>query len=405
MARIVSLTPPERRLRAIFISSYIPRKCGIGNYTKDLTTAINILNPRDLSEIMALNEASINGERNYPWEVKFRIKTNELQSYLDAAKYINQSGTEIVHLQHEFGLYGGLDGEYILPFVEQIKKPLVTTFHTVVEKPNSNQERIVKALTKKSEAVIVMIKVAADRLAKIYKVPESKIVIIPHGVPDIPLGPTERYKELMGLDPNDLIMGQINLLSRNKGIEYAIWATKEIVKEYPKFQFLVIGETHPVVKKLEGEKYRESLEKIVREEKLEKNVRFLNQYFSLDDIINYLRAIDICITPYLDPAQTASGTLSYAVGAGKDCISTPYLYAEELLKNGQGRLVPFRDFKSIAKSVLEIIEKPEEAEEMRKRAYQYGRTMIWENVALRQLDLYQLVLKKTKLLRKARRGN
>lgn len=398
---ILSLTPPERRIRAIFISSYIPRKCGIGTYTKDLTTATNILNPLNLSEIMALNEDSINGERNYPWEVKFRIKSNELESYLDAAKYINQSGTQIVHLQHEFGLYGGPDGEYVLTFAQQIKKPLVTTFHTVLDKPTPNQERIVKELSNKSEAVVVMIKVAADRLNKVYGVPKRKIVIIPHGVPDIPFGPTERYKKLMRLPTDSVVMGTINLLSNNKGVEHAIWATKEVVKKFPNFIFLVIGETHPVIKKIEGESYRNYLRKIVREEDLGDNVKFLNQYFSLDDIISYLRAIDICITPYLDPAQTASGTLSYAVGAGKVCISTPYLYAKELLKQNRGILVPFKNHKDIAKSIIRVIQKSSETEEIRKNAYQYGRTMIWENVALRHLDLYQLILKKSRSKKKS----
>lgn len=394
MVKTFTLQPPERKIRAIYVSSYIPRKCGIATYTKDLTNAINILNPIHLAEVLAINE--FGEEREYPWEVKVKIKQDDLQSYLDAAKYVNQSSTEFLHLQHEFGLFGGSGGEYILSFVEHLKKPLIVTFHTVLENPNPTQLRIVKELSAKSVAIIVMVQVAARRLRRVYKVPKSKIVVIPHGVPDVPYGPTEPFKKLLGLPTDKIIMGSNNLLSRNKGLENAILAVKEVVKKFPNFIFLIIGETHPLVKKFEGESYREYLETLVKESGLEKNVSFINQYLSLDDLIHYLRAVDISITPYLDPSQTASGALSYAVGAGKVSISTPYLYAKEVLADGRGLLVPFKKVKPLSQALLKVVSEKKETEELRKRAYQYGRTMIWPNVALRHLDLYSIILEKAK---------
>ncbi len=386
-----SLTIPKRAIRVINIASYIPRKCGIATYTKDLTNATNVLNPYSLAEILAVNEPDSNYD--YPWEVKFRIIQEDLRSYLDAASYINQSGTQIVHLQHEFGLFGGGDGEYIVHFVKHIKKPLIITFHTVLDEPKPNMLRIIQELAANSQLVTVMVKVAAQRLLKKYKVPKRKIFIIPHGVPDVPFGPSLLFKEKLGLE-NYKIMGAINLLSRNKGLEYAISAVPKILKKFPNFLFLVIGETHPLVKRNEGESYRGELESLVKKLGVEENVRFINEYLSLDDLTTYLRSLDIYITPYLDPSQTASGTLAYAIGAGKNCVSTPYLYAKELLWDGRGILVPFRDPSSIGKAVLKIIESAFFALDMQKRAYDFGRLMIWPSVALSHLDLYQALLEK-----------
>jgi len=390
-----TLEKQERRVRTIYISSYIPRKCGIATFTKDLTNAINNLNPKGLAEILVLND---NGT-DYPWEAKFRIDQNNFDTYLSAAEYINNSSAEIISLQHEFGLFGGQNGEFVIPFVQKIKKPLITTLHTVPSSPSEEQAEIIKALAKKSQAVIVMIDNIAERLVNLYGVDEEKVVIIPHGVPDIPFGSTQHFKNLLNLN-NKFVLSSINLVSENKGLEYVLEAIPEIVKKVPNFIYLVIGVTHPVVKRKYGEVYREKLEKICKDLKIEKHVQFVNRYVSLEELVTYLRASDSYVTPYLDPEQAASGTLAYAVGAGKACISTPYIYARELLSEDRGLLVPFKDSASIAKAVIRLNQDTGFRNTVERNSYTHGRIMIWPAVALQYLDLFKLVLnKREKVLR------
>lgn len=378
----------EREVRVIYVSSYIPRECGIGTYTKDLTNAINKLNPRFLAEIMVLNDPL--QKISYPWEVKFKIDQNKVEDYIQAADYINRSSTEVVNLQHEFGLNGGVAGEYIIHFAERVKKPLATTFHTVLEDPTPKQKEIVQRVSNLSMVVIVMISEAVRRLRDIYGVDEKKIIMIPHGVPDIPYGGGERFKEKLGLK-GETIISTINLISRNKGLEYAIEAMPEIVKENPKAKYLIIGVTHPVVIRFEDESYRHDLERRVKKLKIQRNVEFINRYLPLDELVDFLRATDIYVTPYLNPQQITSGALAYAVGAGKSCISTPYIYAQEVLAEGRGKIVPFKRPEAIASSINYVLKHPKEKKEMELKAYSYGRQMTWSNVALRHLDLFWLV--------------
>lgn len=386
------LSEQRREVRAIFVSSYIPRKCGIATFTKDLTNAINALNPYALSEIMAVTDPTApNGGYDYPWEVKFRINQEDVTNYISAAEYINSSSAEIVCLEHDFGLYGSRDGEYILEFLKRIKKKVVTTFHTVLENPSQNQKRIIQEIAKYSDALVVMIDPGVKRLVDVYEVDSNKVAVIHHGVPDIPFGGTEHFKEETKLTGRT-VMSAINLISPNKGLEYAIEAIPGIIKKIPDFLFLIIGETHPVVKKRFGEKYREELQSRVKKLKIEKHVQFINHYLSLESLIDYLRATDYYVTPYLDPEQIASGTLSYAVGAGKICISTPYLYAQEVLNGNRGILVPFRDSKAIAQAVLSVSTDQSKKESLEREAYKLGRVMTWSSVALDYLDLFNLVL-------------
>lgn len=383
------LSDKEKAIKVIYISSYIPRKCGIATFTKDLTNAINLLNPYALAEIMALNQ---NGESlNYPWEAKFRINQDDLSSFLSASDYINQSGADLIFLQHEFGLFGGHCGEYVLPFVDAIKKPIVSTLHTVVKDPNTDSENILKRLINKSEAVVVMMKETRERLIRDFGTPSEKVVTIPHGTPDLPFEPTATHKRRKRLR-NRIVLGNINLLSPSKGIEYALEATAIIAKKIPDVLYLVIGQTHPIVIKHEGEKYRRHLNSIVKKLKIENNVRFINEYLTLEDLIGWLKTIDFYITPYLDPQQSSSGALAYAIGAGKVCISTPYLYAQEALSQDRGLIVPFKNSEAIAEAVLGMIDNPKKKNEIEKKAYEYGRLMTWSNVALKHITLFQAIL-------------
>ncbi len=387
------LSEQRRDVRAIFVSSYIPRKCGIATFTKDLTNAINALNPYSLAEILAVTDPTApNGTYDYPWEVKFRINQDDVTNYISAADYINSSSAQIVCLQHEFGLYGGQDGEYILEFLKRVNKKVVTTLHTTMENPRENQKRIIREIFKYSSAVVVMIDPVVKRLETIYGVDSREIAVIHHGVPDIAFGGTDYFKEETKLSGRT-IMSAINLISANKGLEYAIAAVPQIIKKIPDFLFLIIGETHPVVKKRSGEKYREELQTLVKKLKVEKHVKFINRYLPLEELVDYLRASDYYVTPYLDPEQIASGTLSYAVGAGKVCISTPYLYANEVLNGNRGVLVPFKNSKAIAKAILDLSKDQATRESIEREAYKYGRVMTWSSVALAYLDLFSLVSK------------
>lgn len=383
------LANKAKAIRVIYISSYIPRFCGIASYTKDLTNAVNLLNPYAQAEIMVLNREVEKLE--YPWEVKYKIEQDNLSTYLQAAEYINHSGAHLVCLEHEFGLFGGNRGEYIIPFIESLKIPLVTTLHTVVADGKSVEGVILKRLIHKSLAVTVMLEKVKQKLVKDYHIPGEKVVAIPHGTPDLPFSSTESYKKKRNLSGR-LVLGNINLFSPSRGIEYSLEAVAIIAKKYPNVLYVAIGQTHPVYVRTNGESYRAFLKKKVKQLGIEKNVRFVNEYLSLEELINWLKTIDFYITAYLDPEQAASGALAYAVGAGKSCISTPYLYAREILAEKRGVLVPFRDAPAIASAVIDLWSNPEKKNNMEKKAYQYGRLMTWSNVAFQYLELFRTVL-------------
>jgi len=383
----------ERKIAVIYVGTYIPRPCGIATYTKDLTNAINILNPKCLAEIAVLDRPD--DSYPYPWEAKFRINRDDLPSFIRAADYINQSGAELVCIQHEFGIFGGQSGEYVVPFMERIKKPIVTTLHTVMKNPPVDVLNIVQKIGFYSQAVTVMAKVCVNRLVKIYGLDPKKIVVIPHGVPDIAFTSPDPYKKDLGLEGRTVISA-INLLSENKGLEYIIQALPEIAKKHPEIIFLIIGMTHPEVIKWQDESYRQRLTSLVSELHLENHVRFDNRYITLEELIKYLQATDFYITPYLGADQTASGTLAYAFAAGKICISTPYIYAKEILAKDRGILVDFRNYDQISRAIIYELDHSQEMEHIRQQSYNYGREMIWHRVALKHLDLFRLILRKKK---------
>lgn len=383
------LSRKQRPLNVIYVSSYIPRKCGIATYTKDLTNAINLINSHSLAEILVVTPSHDNFE--YPWESKFKILRDNVADYVSAVEYVNHSDADLVVLEHEFGLFGGEGGEYIVRFAEALKKPMVTTFHTVLSQRDVKQAEVVRRLSKCSRAVTVMMDEVARRLVREYHVPARKVVVIPHGVPDLPFNATKEYKRRRKMQDR-IVLGNINLLSRNKGIEYALEAVAIIAKKYPQVLYVCVGQTHPDIARSEGEAYRNFLKKRVRELGIKNNVRFVNEYLSLRDLLSWLKTIDFYITPYLDPEQIASGALAYAVGAGKACVSTPYVYAKEVLAGGKGVLVSWKNGQSIADAVINLYENPDEKLEMEKRAYKFGRLMTWTHVAHRHLDLFRTVM-------------
>lgn len=381
----------RKPVKVIYVSTYIPRKCGIATYTKDLTNDINKLNPYALAEIMAVNRPGDN--LSYPWEVKLKINQNDLGSYIQAANYANQSEADLIMLQHEYGIFSGNCGDYIIPFVQTLKKPLVTTFHTVLDNPNPEFGTILNKLAGFSETVTVMMNQTRRKLTEKFGIPKNKIVVIPHGTPDLPFETTEAHKKKKRLN-GKIILGNINLLTPSRGIEYALEAVALIAKKYPHVLYLIIGQTHPVFLQEHGEVYRNFLKKTIKKLGIKNNVKFINEYISLEELISWLKCIDFYVTPYLGPDQSSSGALAYAIGAGKSCISTSYLYAQEALSHGRGVLVGFKDSKTIAEAVLDLLVNPEKKLNMEKKAYEYGRLMTWSSVALQHFDLFHLILKK-----------
>ena len=383
------LKEKSKTVNCIFISSFIPRKCGIATYTRDLIRAIDLVNPYCKTSVVAM----VKPEEKivYPPKVKFQINQCDINSYIKAAKYINRTTADIVILEHEFGLYSGEFGEYINELVKILEKQLVVTAHTIPDNPDKEYGKVLKDLINFADRIIVMMPESRKKLIKRYNYPEERIEIIPHGVPDISLDPDTRYRSKSGFKDR-LVLGSINLLSENKGLEYVIEALPEIKKHIPHILYLIIGQTHPNVLRCKGEKYRTSLKEKIDKLGLHENVKFINKYVSLKELISWLMTFDIYITPYLDPHQSASGALAYAIGAGRVCISTPYSYAKEVLSEGRGIIVPFKSSQAIADAVIDISKDSRKRLEIEKKAYKYGRLMTWYNVAAQYIKVFNEVL-------------
>ncbi len=364
--------------RVAFIGNHLPRQCGIATFTTDLSDAFIEQFPEMQSMVLAMND-TVEGY-TYCDKVRYEIRESNLFDYERAANFLNQHAVDAISLQHEFGIFGGQWGKYILTLLRNVNAPVVTTLHTVLEKPTPEQLETLREVARLSNRVVVMSEHSRRDLQNIYGVPEHKIDFIPHGVHDVPFVDPGFHKDKFGAEGRFVLM-TFGLLSRNKGLEYVIEALPEVVKRYPQLTYLILGATHPHVIAYEGEAYRESLQRRVRELGLEDNVLFYDQFVDLTDLKEFIGAGDIYITPYLDPEQVVSGTLAYTVSAGKAVISTPYRYAKELLVDGRGILVPFRDSKAISEQILYLLDNEAERDAMRKRAYMYGRNMIWQAVA------------------------
>lgn len=381
-------------MKITFISSFVPRKCGIATYTRDLSFEIKELNNEFF--VTAMDNPAISVEYSKP--VTQIVSQDILEDYKKASQAINGSSTDIVHLQHEFGLFGGPDGDYILELARILKKPLVTTFHTILLTPTEHQKYIIQELTRLSRGVTVMEETAKYRLENVYGLNAGDISVIPHGAPVI-LIKREDAKNKIGYSDSFLLLAN-NLLSRNKGIEYAIEATGKALKAIPNLVFLIVGETHPVVKSHEGEAYREELRQLINKLGLKKQVVLKNKYVTLDELKTLLAAADVYVTPYLDPQQVTSGTLAYAIGADKTCIATEYVYAKEMLSHGRGILVPFKNSNAIAKALIDLYKHPKKRESIEKRAIQLRNDMRWDKIGKKHVELYQHIITAEKTISK-----
>ncbi|MBI3588937.1 MAG: glycosyltransferase [Candidatus Liptonbacteria bacterium] len=373
----------------IHISSYPPRACGIATFTKDITAALDTkFNPAVKSRIVALND-NPTAIYNYPTKVADEINSNEISNYVNLAREINQNNEiKVVNLQHEFGLYGGNWGDYIIPFLQVIEKPVVTTFHTAIPDPEDDLKNIVRAIVDKSRAVIVMNSLSKDILKNDYGIDETKIRLVPHGIPQTAFESSEKYKIELGLE-SKTVLSTFGLLSPNKGIQYAIRALPEVIQKFPNVVYVVIGATHPNVAKEKGEVYRNSLIAEVQKLGLEEHVKFYNKYLDLEELSKYLKATDLYISPSIDEGQSVSGTLSYAMGFGRPVISTASSYAQFLVTPQTGVLVPIKNPGAITKSLLEILADEKRIKGMGREAYEHTRPMTWPNVATAYFNLYK----------------
>jgi glycosyltransferase involved in cell wall biosynthesis len=364
-------------LRAIgFLGNHLPRQCGIATFTTDLTDAIAREFPAVACHVLAMNEP---GRRYaYPPRVRFEIAESDLTSYRRAADFLNVNSIDVVCVQHEYGIFGGKAGNHLLALLRDLRMPIVSTMHTLLREPNPAQRAVTKELADLSERIVVMSHHGAKRLKDIYAVPDRKIDVIPHGIPTVPFDGGD--KNLLGVEGKSVIL-TFGLLSPDKGIEYVIEAMPQILSRHPETVYIVLGATHPHVKERHGETYRLALESQAERLGVASSMIFHDRFVSQSELTDFLAAADVYVTPYLNPEQITSGTLAYALGSGRAVISTPYCYARELLADGRGILVPWRDPQAIAREIVALLDDDEARLALRRRAVAHGAEMLWPAVA------------------------
>jgi glycosyltransferase involved in cell wall biosynthesis len=324
---------------------------------------------------------------DYPARVRFEIQERDIHSYRRAADWLNFNNADVLCIQHEFGIYGGPSGSHLLALLKEVRMPVVTTLHTILQQPNDQQRRVIDELIRRSARVVVMAEKGAEILQSVYGAPSEKTVVIPHGIPDVPRHRSAEAKEQFGVGGRQVLL-TFGLLGPGKGIEHVIEALPQIISSHPDVVYIVLGATHPQLLAREGERYRISLEWLAEERGVKDHVIFYNRFVTSKDLVEFIRATDIYITPYLNEAQITSGTLAQVFGAGKAVISTPYWHARELLADGRGTLVPFADSAAIARAATAWLQQPAELERVQLNAWRHGRTMIWPTVARRYLDSF-----------------
>lgn len=374
----------ERADSTLFVGSFPPRECGIATFTKDIVDSYDA-HSGFRSDVVAIDDRS-SYEYVYDSRVIGRVKDAERKSYYAAASVVNRHPCSVVNIQHEYGLFGGKNGEWCLDFMGALKKPVVLTLHTVLPAPSPEHTLMAQLLCKSAARIIVLSDTARRLLVGGYGIAPGKVTVVHHGVPDVEYRNTASAKKDLGLSDRTVV-STFGLINSSKGLEYAIAAIHEIAQSRPDVLYLILGATHPLVRRVEGECYRSSLQDRITALGLEGNVRMIGRYLPFDELIAYLQATDVYVTPYLNPDQVVSGTLAYALGAGKAIVSTPYLYARELLCDGRGLFAEFRDSRSLAKALERFLGEPALRVRTQERAYAFGRRMIWSNVAAKYASL------------------
>ena len=378
-----------RRHKIAYVGTYPPKECGIATFTLDIVNSTDLSGWRSI--VFAVDDAAPS-EPHPDSKVVYTIEKENRADYARAAKLLDKHKVSLLSIQHEYGIFGGDHGEYVLDLVRTVTMPVAVTLHTVLPTPSDAQRRILKEMERHASCFVVMAHKAVELLEDVYGIAPSKIRFIPHGAPNAPFHAENAAKAKLGLEGRR-VLSTFGLISPNKGIEDAIAAMPDVVKKEPTATYLVLGQTHPVVKRKEGEWYRESLVKQVQDLGLTGNVKFVDKYLTLQELIDYLLATDIYITPYYaNPHQITSGTLAYAMVTGKVIVSTPYLYAEELLAEGRGFLYPFRDSEKLSGIIENLLTDDGLYEETRRKAYEYGRSMTWQAVGIQYTKLFTEML-------------
>jgi glycosyltransferase involved in cell wall biosynthesis len=368
-----------------FLGTSLPRECGLATFTQDLLNEFKLIKDFPAPRVIAVDN---NRTYAYGKQVMMHFEQSSKPEYKRIAMELNRSDIDLLVIQHEFGIYGGDSGEYLLDLVEMLQIPFVVIFHTVLPSPSAKQLKIVKRLAELSQKAITMAESTVPDLLKIYGVPADKVRMIHHGVPSLLMESREELKKQYGC-ANRKIISTFGFLSPGKGIEHAIAAMRGVVDKHPDAIYMVWGKTHPVVKQEAGETYRQSLVDLVSKLNLENNVRFFNKLLTQEEIVQSLVLSDIYVTPYLGKDQAVSGTLAFAVGYGRVIVSTPYRYAQEMLADGRGLLADFRNAKSLEVRMLEVLDHPERQLEMEAKTYLLGRTMMWNEIAKQYASLFR----------------
>jgi glycosyltransferase involved in cell wall biosynthesis len=376
-------------MRVLLLGSYPPRECGIATFTHDVYESFRRA-PGLASDVIAIDEPG--GEmRRYPAQVVARLSEQDRYSYTEIARFVNSNRAELLHIQHEYGLFGGDCGEWLVDLLEAVRKPVVITLHTILPEPDETMLRVTRAICALASRVVALSETGRKLLQTIYGVEPEKIGVVHHGVPDVPFRSTDAAKASFGIGQR-LVISTFGLINRGKGLEYALDAMRSVIVTHPEALYLILGETHPVVRRHEGESYRESLQAYVDEHGLGNNVKLIDKYLDFDELVSYLAATDIYLTPYLNPVQIVSGTLAYAAGCGKAIVSTPYLYAKELLAHARGFLCEFRDAPSIARALTHLLDDPSMRRATERRVYRFSRQMTWPHVARRYEEIFAELL-------------
>lgn len=370
------------------IGNYLPRQCGIATFTADLVESLSAEAPDIYNWAAAMNDKPEGYA--YPEKVRFEISQNKLSDYSSASQFLNISQTNIVCVQHEYGLFGGPAGSHLLTLLGDLRMPVVTTLHTVLKDPAPEYRDVMCKLSDLSDKLVVMSRKASDFLKDIYAVPEDKIVFIHHGIPDLPFIDPSFNKDKFGVEGKKVLL-TFGLLSPNKGIENVLQALPAVIKKHPDVVYIILGATHPHILKSQGDAYRIMLQQLVRKLNIGEHVIFQNRFVELKELCEFLGIADIYVTPYLEEAQITSGTLAYAMGAGKAVISTPYWYATEMLAEGRGRIVPFRNPEAIAEQIIGLLDNDVERHAMRKKAYTFSREAVWKEVSRKYLQVFSEV--------------
>ena len=367
------------------IGNYLPRQCGIATFTTDLVEGLSAEAPDIYNWAAAMNDKPEGYP--YPEKVRFEINQNKLSDYSIASQFLNISQTDIVCVQHEYGLFGGPAGSHLLKLLGDLRMPVVTTLHTVLKDPAPEYRAVMSKLSDLSDKLVVMSHKASDFLKDIYAVPEDKIVFIHHGIPDTPFIDPSFYKDKFGVEGKKVLL-TFGLLSPNKGIENVLQALPAVIKKHPDVVYIILGATHPHILKLHGDAYRIMLQQLVHKLNIGEHVIFQNRFVELKELCEFLGIADIYVTPYLEEAQITSGTLAYAMGTGKAVISTPYWYATEMLAEGRGRIVPFHNPDAMAEQIIDLLDNDVDRHAMRKKAYMFSRDAVWKEVSRKYLQVF-----------------